>query len=342
MNALEHASAHHTAFLAAAPVLLRPPCQRQSSFSRHRKPCTVPVQRRFLPVTAVQTGTEPPSPTPPKSSSFYVNPVALTACAVYFSNLFIFPPTPNIPAVALREALQLSLNFAFLVPLAFPASASVLHPYLEAIFHVVVAWAVLLTGFAALDITQPDARPKATPFLLGALLLTNIFYLPFLALRRNSEPRVVASLPALPIPDARPRLVAFAESRLPPAIAGALFVAATLWAVLARGDAFSPDAAVRLAEFARLAFHDDILAFSFVADVAVFSLFQAALVGEDAASRQWDSHQVRRRAELAARYLPFFGLCYYLWERASRAPLPWGSMGGDVQEQDEDVIDSDK
>lgn len=245
------------------------------------------------------------------------NAAALSSLGLYAGRLFVVPPFAHSNATALREALDLSLNFAYVTPLLFADRAPVLHPMLEGVFHIVVAWALLLLGFASLDATHPNARPRAAPFLVGTLLLTNLVYLPFLVARRSAPP--VAPLDAA----GRGRLVRLAESRAIPASAVALFAASVPWALYARPH--FGDVGTRFLSFVDLTAHHDILAFSFALDLVVFALFQAALVSEDAACRQWTSPRIRRRASAAARFVPFFGLVFYLLQRHEHAPLQWPS-----------------
>jgi hypothetical protein len=215
----------------------------------------------------------------------------------------------------LKEALALSLNFWFVTPLLLPAVAPPLNPVLEGIFNIVVAWALLFWGFL---LDGRGQRWPMAPFLVGMALLTNVFYLPWLALRRPN-----------PLPTKPPlsRLETFAESKaLPLALAG-IFLASVLWGVWGR-----PDITHRWAAFLTL-LESDRLAYSFVVDMVFFALFQGWLVKDDMARRQWN-HPV---ALWTARLLPFWGLViYFLWRpkigqlksRANSTPVdgitaPW-------------------
>lgn len=160
-------------------------------------------------------------------------------------------------------------------------------------------------------------------------LNSQVFYLPYLALR----PTNTSPIPATTPPPSR--LLAVTESRALPAALAALPVACALWAAAARPE--YGDLPSRVATLASLA-ATDILAHSFVVDCAVFWAFQAALVSADARRRDWgggggqggvgsasgdtDGGWRRRVAIVAAVVVPFWGVCVY----AAMRPR-WGGGG---------------
>lgn len=234
------------------------------------------------------------------------------------AHLFLLSPTTGGTEGSLAEAAALSLNFAFVTPLLLPTVAPILHPGLEGVFQIVVSWALLLVGFISDDgmgseHSDDHARyvPSA-PFLVGAAFLTNILYLPYLALRRPQTDGPVH------VPKYRARtLLRVAESHLLPVAAVALFATAALWALFARPE--FGGLAERWVSFRDLV-DTDILAHSFAVDCGVFALFQAWLVPDDAHRRKWESDR-RDAAVAAAAFIPFFGLAWYLWVRAADAPI---------------------
>lgn len=243
--------------------------------------------------------------------SLRVNPVPATAYAAYMSHLFLFPPTPSVPSEALAEATNLSLNFAYLIPTFFPHLTSANHPMLEAIFHIVVAWALLLLAFVSDSISDDEKTIPAAPFLIAAAFLTNIFYLPYLAIRRT-QPPPFSKLKKTP-------LLNFAESRALPVGCVVLLLTSLCWGALARPE--FGDFGTRFESF-RAVVENDILAYSFVIDTLVFSLFQAWMVSDDASRRKWADQRLRDRL-LALSRLPFVGLAAYLFVRARDARLQW-------------------
>lgn len=220
---------------------------------------------------------------------------------IYIGYLLLsdWPPGPSLlhtQPETLQEAIDLSLNFWFVLPALFPAVAPVLHPALEGLFNLVVAWGLLFWGFL---LDGRNQRWPMLPFLLGTALLTNVFYLPWLALRQPN--------PSLPEGNLT-RLERVAESRgLPLTIFGVVLVS-IIWALWGRPEFGGFQARwLALAELV----NTDRLAYSFVIDGVVFTLFQSWLVGNDMARRGWRNPYLL----WVARCLPLFGLILYLWAR---------------------------
>jgi hypothetical protein len=213
------------------------------------------------------------------------------------------PPGESLLRVqpdTLREAWDLSLNFWFVLPLVWPDAAPSLNPVLEALFNGVVAWGLLFWGFLVDDRHQ---RWPMVPFLVGMAFLTNVFYLPWLALRcRNSRP---VQLPLT-------RLERWTESRWLPGIIATVAIAAVGWALWGRPD--WDGSGDRWGDFWTLLGRDR-LAYSFGVDAIVFGLFQGWLVTDDMARRQWHQPWLL----WTARLLPFVGLLIYLWQRPAIA-----------------------
>lgn len=251
-----------------------------------------------------------------------LNAIPLTALSLYAGRLFILPPFEVNAGQALTDALKLSLNFGYVTPFVLPTVAPVMHPVLEAIFHAVVAWAVLLLAFSSLAVTRPRDRPTITPFLIGSLFLTNLIYLPYLVLRNAATPKAPEHADKLSYPlDERTPFIDFTESSWLPITAVTLLGVSLPWALFARPH--FGDIITRFHTFATTVLHGDILAYSFCLDLLVFACFQSTLVGDDSRTRSWSSEHVRERAVTAARWLPFFGLAFYLLQRAVHAPLQW-------------------
>ncbi|MBF2028926.1 MAG: hypothetical protein IGS48_19565 [Oscillatoriales cyanobacterium C42_A2020_001] len=196
----------------------------------------------------------------------------------------------------LQTAIALSLNFWFVMPLLFPNVAPVLNPALEGLFNIVVAWGLLFWGFW---LDGRNQRVPMLPFLLGTALLTNVFYLPWLALRQPNPAAVTTPLS---------RWERWAESRVIPIALSLVFLASLLWAAFARpefgtwGDRWNS---------LQTLIGSDRLAYSFWFDLLVFWLFQAWLVPDDMQRRNWQNPAM----VWIVRLLPFFGLVIYLLRR---------------------------
>lgn len=240
----------------------------------------------------------------------------LTAYAAYIPSVFSFDPTsiagaPGTSSGALREAFQLSFNFGYISPLLYSDIAPVLHPCYESLFNIVVSWALLLVGFVSEDLSRTQRVPY-TPVAIATAFLTNIVYLPFLAIRS------VNNVTVAPVPRKKASVfLRLAESRLLPATSLLLFAASLMWAVFGRPEFGSFD--VRFATFATL-LNYDVLAHSLALDAIAFCAFQAVLVNDDVRRRGWTGSRCDN-AVAAARFIPFFGLCYYLCIRSGDASL---------------------
>lgn len=220
---------------------------------------------------------------------------------IYFVYLILsdFPPGNSllhITSDTLKEVIDLSLNFWFIAPIFAPDSAPILNPILEGIFNLVVAWALLFWGFYV------DRRGQKFPmsfFLIGTAFLTNVFYLPWLAIRQ-SNPKI----DDMPLNSVEK----MAESRWLPSILMLIAIASVIWAGFARPE--FGYLATRWASFQEI-LAQDRLAYSFVIDLIFFSLFQSWLVTDDMARRQWDNSAII----WITRLIPFIGLVIYFWFR---------------------------
>jgi hypothetical protein len=223
------------------------------------------------------------------------------AWLIYVGYLLLsdLPPGPSLLHTSpdtLQEAIDLSLNFWFVLPTLFPSIAPVIHPALEGLFNLVVAWGLLFWGFL---IDGRHQRWPIVPFLIGTAFLTNVFYLPWLALRQPNPQPPSGRLTALE---------QLAESRILPISLMGVAIASVIWAIWARpefGD-FS-DRWIALLDL----LGSDRLAYSFLVDLLVFWLFQSWLVGDDMARRRWTDPKMC----WIVRLLPFLGLVIYLLQR---------------------------
>ncbi|MBW4651539.1 MAG: hypothetical protein KME20_00515 [Kaiparowitsia implicata GSE-PSE-MK54-09C] len=198
----------------------------------------------------------------------------------------------------LKEALDLSLNYWFVLPLLAPQVAPVLNPALEGLFNLVLAWGLLMVGFG---VDGRGQRWPMLPFLLGTAFLTNVFFLPWVALRSPNP---------TPPPPPLSRLERLSESRGLPLLLLAVAIASLLWATFGRPE--FGDLGDRWASLVAIV-QGDRLSYSIYIDMLVFWLFQGALVPDDMARRQWHNPA----ALWLARLLPFMGLVWYLLWRPS-------------------------
>ncbi|WP_017717383.1 hypothetical protein [Kamptonema formosum] len=230
------------------------------------------------------------------------------AWAVYVGYLLLsdFAPGESLlhtQPETLREALNLSLNFWFVLPAVFPTSAPALNPALEGLFNLVVTWGLLFWGFLS------DGRQQRFPiiaFMIGTAFLTNVFYLPWLALRQPNPHTPKGSLTFLE---------KIAESRVFPLVLTGAVAASVAWATWARPE--FGDLRARWEALLEL-LSTDRLAHSFFIDIIVFWIFQSWLVADDMARRNWRD----ATALWTVRLVPLIGLVVYLFRRPSLPAQP--------------------
>ena len=211
------------------------------------------------------------------------------------------------------EVRDLSLNFFLVAPaLHLPFSPTV-HPALEGVFNLLLSWAAMFSGFLSEGRPGEDkGAPRGfTPFarvLVGMQFLTSAFFLPYLALRDSEKDEDGV----LHREDVTGPYRLIGESKAVPAALGAVGVSSVAWGLFARADEFG-GLAERWSSFVAL-LEVDRVGSSFLVDLAVFAIFQGWLVDDDVKRRGGAGPGVE-----AARYVPFFGLAFYL---LTRPPLP--------------------
>ncbi|KAF3890335.1 MULTISPECIES: hypothetical protein [Nostocales] len=226
-----------------------------------------------------------------------------SAWIIYIGYLLLSDLPPGLSVLHIQpktfqEALDLSLNFWFVMPLLSPSTAPVINPALEGLFNIVITWGLLFWGFL---VDGRNQRFPMLPFLIGTALLTNVFYLPWLAIRQpNTQPPK----------DSLNTLEKIAESRAFPLVLTGVVVASLAWAMLARPEFGNLTA--RWTSLIKI-LSTDRLAYSFLIDFVVFWIFQSWLVPDDMARRHWQDPTIL----WIVRFVPFVGLVVFLLRRPS-------------------------
>lgn len=212
-----------------------------------------------------------------------------------------------------EEVIQLSLNFFLVAPLLQLPFSPVVHPMLEGVFNVLLAWAAMFAGFLSDDRdTKPNLLPML-PVVVGMQFLTSAFLLPYLA-TRTSESSIHNTRPVTL--EELPKAAQITESRLlgpTMALVGAYSVA---WAFFGRWSEFG-DLPLRRSSFLELLSIDRVGS-SFLVDLVIFGLFQGWLVDDDLVRRGVTANDENGLRWLG-KYVPFFGLAAYLALRPSLA-----------------------
>lgn len=188
------------AFITSTSPLSRLRCATAAGTAGiHRRPwrpavCRPPPPRATVTPPPPLPPSPPPPPPPPAPAASLASigrrAIPAAAWAAYINHLFLAQPASitTTTADALREAVDLSLNFLFILPAAAPSVAPVVHPALEGLFMLVVGWAGVLWVFAADgyegassasegggggEAGTPRPGVPVVPFLVGAAFLTN-------------------------------------------------------------------------------------------------------------------------------------------------------------------------
>ena len=228
---------------------------------------------------------------------------------VFFSNgILPGPDATQLDAATWDEVLGLSLSFWLISPLLGLPFAQVLHPGLNGIFNLLLAWAAAFAGFLS------DGRPgrpsgSMAPVAAGMQFLTNAFLLPYLVARAPEDADDVV------YDDLDPTEALVSEWRGLGPLLATVGTGAIAWGALARPE--FGDLPTRLASLTELLSHDR-LGSSFVVDLVLFALFQGWLVGDDLKRRGVGPDDASALRALA-NFVPFYGLCAYL---ALRPALP--------------------
>lgn len=199
-------------------------------------------------------------------------------------------PVWQIQSETLAEVKGESLNFFFVLPLLNRLGVDAmispaLNPVDEALFNFAVAWI-----FMFLPVLWCDRRGEYLPRTVlwsCAMFLTNVFLIPYMALRKD-----IPSEPFIP----QQKLIArgFASVAL---IVGIVSLG---WFGLARPE--FGDIGDRLSYFLQQ-MGESRLSIAFIADLICFWLFQIFLLGDlTPKDSTWQT----------ARFVPFFGMAFWL------------------------------
>eukprot|EP00667_Euglena_gracilis_P011131 EG_transcript_11361 len=259
-----------------------------------------PLLRRLLQPPRIADLPEATNSGPPLVR--YIPAALYTAAAAYTYLLLLSPPdalVPGDPAWAIKpetlaEVLGESLNFFFVLPLINavgirPLEAPVVPPVSESIFNFAEAYIFMLLPLLLVDRRSRPRLPTVSVWV-GAMFLTNVFLLPYLALRAATPPSAPPA-PAAKGPLARPFGVVGA-------LVGLLAVA---WFFIGRPEV-GGDLQARL-EYLHMAVTTQRVSIAFCVDIVLFAVAQAVLIGAvepEGSRKRW------------LRWVPFWGLAAWL------------------------------
>lgn len=242
-----------------------------------------------------------------------VQQVALWAAeAIYILWLFLLPYAPGDPVWAIKSStigdlLGLSLNFFFVLPVLNYAGihvieAPVLHPVSEGLFNFVIAWTLLFAPLLFTD-RQRDRYRGSLDVLWGfQMFLTNTFLIPYMAIRLND----VDSNLTPPKPTQLASLMTRGATVVG-VIGGAVCLFSVFWALFARGDGGFGGIEDRWEFFVRY-IGSERLAYAFIWDICLYSVFQPWLIGDNLQNVK----QSNKGIVTNLRFIPVLGLVAYL------------------------------
>ncbi|KAM7464359.1 hypothetical protein LguiA_032480 [Lonicera macranthoides] len=232
---------------------------------------------------------------------------------VYILWLFLLPYAPGDPVWAIssetaNSLVDLSLNFFFILPLMNSvvgitlSDAPVLHPVSEGLFNFVIGWTFMFAPLLFTD-RKRDRYKGSLDVLWGfQMFLTNTFLIPYMAIRLNEAdarytPRKTSELGSI-MTNGAP-VVGL--------VGGAICVVSILWALFGRADGNFGSLTDRW-EFLLSYLGSERLAYAFIWDIGLYTIFQPWLIGENLQNVQKDKVDIVKYL----RFVPVFGLGAYL------------------------------
>lgn len=232
---------------------------------------------------------------------------------VYILWLFLLPYAPGDPVWAIssdtvNSLVGLSLNFFFILPfMNFVGirviDAPVLHPMSEGLFNFVIGWTFMFAPLLFTD-RKKDRYKGSLDVLWGLqMFLTNSFLIPYMAIRLNDADD------GSPFPVKRSQLSSVMTNGAPLVglIGGGACLVSLLWALFGRTDANFGGIVDRW-EYLVSYLGSERLAYAFIWDICLYTIFQPWLIGDNLQNVQ-ESKVVLVKY---LRYVPVVGIIVYL------------------------------
>jgi len=236
-----------------------------------------------------------------------------------------------------EEVRDLSLNFFLVSPILNLPFAPTVHPMLEGVFNLLLAWAGMFAGFLSDEREDKPNVLEMGPIVIGMQFLTSAFLLPYLFTRTSERSEEVLMMMSGINNDADED-VAIAEDVMSStpvkkeditgsvqaligewkplgALLGSVGTVSIFWALYARQSEFGVDWNERYASFIDLLSIDRVGS-SFLVDLAIFALFQCWFIDDDLL-RRGVSKDMNSWIRNVGKFVPFFGLALYLTLRPS-------------------------
>ncbi|CAL5068266.1 unnamed protein product [Urochloa decumbens] len=233
--------------------------------------------------------------------------------AAYILWLFLLPYAPGDPVWAISPAtisdlIGLSLNFFFILPLLNSAGvhlleSPVLHPMAEGLFNFVIAWTLMFAPLLYTDFRRDRFKGSLDVLWGFQMFLTNTFLIPYMAIRLND-----ADTDQSPPPRSQLGSVMVKGAQVVGAVGGAVCILSIVWALFGRADAGFGGIAERW-QYAQSYVFTERLAYAFLWDILLYSIFQPWLIGDNIQNVKTDATEFVN----VVRFVPVVGLVAYLF-----------------------------
>jgi len=251
---------------------------------------------------------------------------------VFFSNGIL--PGANALSFETRtweEVRDLSLNFFLVAPILDLSFSPTVHPMLEGIFNVLLAWAAMFVGFLSDDSDDKPNRFSFGIMVVGMQFLTSAFLLPYLGIRTSEVAHLttasdssysrkmntgVESIEKNQESSSSSFLMRLAEWKPLGLVLSSIGSGAIFWSFWGRPEFGS--ISERYESLQQLLSIDRV-GCSFLVDLVIFSLFQGWLIDDDLRRRGIvdlnTMHTPLQTSAVIGKFIPFYGLAYYFWTR---------------------------
>jgi hypothetical protein len=274
----------------------------------------------------IQSGLDLVEPDPPKTADlaltwncvrqqFQAEPIRWIPLVTWIAYLYIVFMSdhilPGANALQLEqrtweEVRDLSLNFFLVAPTLGLSFSPVVHPLLECVFNVLLAWAALFAGFLAdderCDKPNTDLALGFFPTVVGMQFLTSAFLLPYLSFR-SSETNEKVTYSEI----SKPAQIVGESRILGPSLA-IVGTYAIFWGIFGRYERFG-ELSERWTSFLDLLSIDRVGS-SFLVDLVIFGLFQNWMIDDDLKRRGIKGTELHSLRWIG-KCIPFFGLAFY-------------------------------
>ncbi|KAK8448950.1 hypothetical protein SEVIR_7G133800v4 [Setaria viridis] len=172
----------------------------------------------------------------------------------------------------------------------------------EGLFNFVIAWTLMFAPLLFTD-SRRDRYQGSLDVLWGfQMFLTNTFLIPYMAIRLNAP-----DTDQSPSPRSQLGSVMVKGAQVVGTVGGAVCILSIVWALFGRADAGFGDFVERW-QYAQSYVVSERLAYAFLWDILLYSIFQPWLIGDNIQNVKADATEFVN----VVRFIPVVGLVAYL------------------------------